>query len=114
MTSVTMSGDGVRPWADKPRNSGAPSAAHVAEGPGPLETPQKVQVRAERIFQAILQRLGRDPHAMEHLRSIALATLEHVPASEGPVVAALTHARVQGMVADLSRRQHLAGVDRIA
>jgi DNA-binding TFAR19-related protein (PDSD5 family) len=106
----------VRPRASETqRQVGAREAASLApQRPGTIETPHKVQDRAERIFQAILQRIGRDPEALERLRSLALTTMDRSSEAEGPIVAALTHARVQGMVADLTRRSRLSSVDMTA
>lgn len=121
ITSMTPSVEGRHPSGMRPKASEAQrqvgareAASREPQRPGAIETPHKVQDRAERIFQAILQRIGRDPEALERLRSLALTTIDRSSEAEGPIVAALTHARVQGMVADLTRRSRMSSVDMTA
>lgn len=121
ITPVTPSVEGRLPAGLRPKAGEAQRQAGAREvpfraphRPGAIETPHKVQDRAERIFQTILQRIGRDPEALERLRSLALATMDRSAEAEGPLVAALTHARVQGMVADLTRRSRMSGIDMTA
>lgn len=79
-----------------------------------LDTPRKVQSHTERILQDILRRIGGDPASLERLRSLAATRFERLPDEDGPVVAALTQARVEGALAMMTRRAAEGSLDLTA
>ena len=94
--------------ASRPREDGVRKQAPTSA------TPIKAQGQAERIFQHILERLGNDPQSLARLRGLATQTFEHMSESESPVVAALTHAKLQVMLAEHLRRLEGQRVDQTA
>ena len=86
----------------------------MRRNPATPATPIKAQGQAERIFQHILERLGNDPQSLDRLRGLATQTFEHMADSESPVVAALTHAKVQVMLAEHLRRLEGQRIDQSA